>query len=327
LRTAGFELSGAFDTDEVSTRTYQKNLDTNAFVADAAQVSRRTLIRRIGLKRGDEIDLLAGGPPCQGFSKQNRAGHLGDDRNQLVLEFLRLVEELKPRSFLMENVATLAGNRGSHLLEEFASLKQYTVHGHFYTAADFGVPQSRRRYFLVGTRNDSSAAFYPPARTTPVWPTVGSVLGDLPEPPNDYSEHPEFANHQAARVTPLNIKRFSYVPQGGGWRDIPYELRLKCHQTVDASRGGWTDVYGRLEWNGQCRTITGGFDSFTRGRYGHPIENRPITAREAARLQGFPDWFVFIGNRTEVRRQIGNAVPVPMAAAIAGALRDALMGS
>ena len=148
------------------------------------------------------------------------------------------------------------------------------------------------------------------------WRTVGEALADLPEPPLDYSDHPDFPNHQRARVTALNIERFSHVPPGGGWQDIPEPLRLKCHQNVDTSRGGWPDVYGRLEANSQAPTITGGFDSFTRGRYGHPSEDRPLTPREAARLQGFPDWFVFSGTRYDIRTQIGNAVPPPLASAI-----------
>jgi len=145
---------------------------------------------------------------------------------------------------------------------------------------------------------------------------VGDILSGMPEPPDDYSVHPTYPNHQRARVTPINIKRFSYVPQGGGWIDIPEHLRLDCHKEADTSRGGWPDVYGRLRWDGQCPTITGGFDSFTRGRYGHPFSDRPLTPREAARLQGFPDTFVFSGNRGDIRSQIGNAVPPPLARAV-----------
>jgi len=145
---------------------------------------------------------------------------------------------------------------------------------------------------------------------------VGEAIGHLPEPPLDYSVHPEYPNHQRARVTEINIERFSFVPQGGGWQDIPFEKRLDTHKKLNTSKGGWPDVYGRLKFDGQCPTITGGFDSFTRGRYGHPLENRPITPREAAILQGFPEKFVFVGNRGDIRSQIGNAVPPPLAEAI-----------
>lgn len=295
-----------------------------AFVGDAKALTAAMLRQQAGLRARDELDLLAGGPPCQGFSKQKRGAHLGDTRNELVLEFLRLVEELQPRAFLMENVATLAGVRGAHLVERFNSLERYTLTGHFYLAADYGVPQTRQRFVLVGIRDDVKGTFKIPKPSTPEWPTVGSILAGLPEPPSDYSVHPDYPNHQAARVTAKNIDRFSHVPQGGGWQDIPFEKRLKCHQVVDVKSGGWPDVYGRLRWDGQCPTITGGFDSFTRGRYGHPLQDRPLTPREAARIQGFPDDYVFDGTRHEVRHQIGNAVPVTMATEVVRAIKTAL---
>lgn len=324
LRLAGFDVRVAFDSDAQSITTYSKNLGNHATVADAYEVNGSWILDRAEIE-GD-LDLFAGGPPCQGFSKQKRGAHLGDKRNALVLEFLRLVTETKPKAFLLENVSMLAHVRGRNLVERFNDLVDYELTGHFYVAADYGVAQTRERFVLVGIRRDQPGSFIVPSPITPKWPTVGEVIGDLPEPPSDYSEHPNFPNHQAARVTQKNIERFSYVPQGGGWKDIPFELRLRCHQVVDTSRGGWPDVYGRLEWNGQCPTITGGFDSFSRGRYGHPVSNRPLTPREAARLQGFPDSFVFTGTRHDIRHQIGNAVPVPLAKAIGSAIKAALKG-
>jgi DNA (cytosine-5)-methyltransferase 1 len=325
LGRAGFEVIAAFDSDEKSIDTYTLNSPDRAFQGDARELSWADLVEFGG---HEEVDLLAGGPPCQGFSKQKRGAHLGDKRNALVLEFLRLVEEAKPRVFLLENVPQLAQIRGSHLIDQFHGLSNYRLTGHFYVAADYGVAQVRERFVMVGVRSDLGGSFVVPAPTTPEpgWPTVGDSIGDLPEPPVDYSEHPRFHNHQAARVTQKNIDRFSYVPEGGGWQDIPFEYRLKCHQIVDVSKGGWPDVYGRLRWDGQCPTITGGFDSFTRGRYGHPRRDRPLTPREAARLQGFPDHYRFIGSRHDVRHQIGNAVPVPLAEAIGKGIREALAG-
>ena len=195
-------------------------------------------------------------------------------------------------------------------------MSAYRIYPHFYNSAEYGLPQTRQRFIAVGRRRDVEAGFTIPEPTVRRWKTVGEVLSGLPEPPEDYSEHPKFPNHQRARVTEINIRRFSYVPQGGGWQSIPEHLRLECHKNVDPTSGGWPDVYGRLEWNGQCPTITGGFDSFTRGRYGHPLHDRPLTPREAARIQGFPDSFVFVGTRGDVRSQIGNAVPPPLAAAV-----------
>jgi DNA (cytosine-5)-methyltransferase 1 len=325
LTEAGFDVAAAFDLDGPSVDTYALNQGEHVFRADAREVDWDRLVAASG---ADTVDLLAGGPPCQGFSKQRRGAHLGDERNALVLEFLRLVEEGEPRAFLLENVPQLAQVRGSHLVDHFHALSNYRLSGQFYVAADYGVAQVRERFVMVGLRADVEGPFASPSPTTPQeeWPTVGESIGDLPEPPADYTEHSEFFNHQAARVRQPNIERFSHVPEGGGWRDIPFDLRLKCHQVVDTSKGGWPDVYGRLRWDGQCPTITGGFDSFTRGRYGHPHSDRPLTPREAARLQGFPDWYRFLGNRHDVRHQIGNAVPVTLAAAIGGAIDAALLG-
>jgi DNA (cytosine-5)-methyltransferase 1 len=316
LEKAGFELRLAFDYNEKAVETHCFNLGNKCIVADAANITGSEILERITLNRG-ELDLFAGGPPCQGFSKQKRGAHLGDERNQLVSHYIRLVKEIQPRFFLFENVAIFGQKRGQQYIEEmFEKLTNYTIYPSFYNAADYGLAQTRQRFVLVGRRNDIHVSFQIPKPTVQKRKTIREVIGDLPEPPEDYSEHPKYPNHQRARVTEINIKRFSYVPPGGGWQDIPQHLRLKCHQNTDTSAGGWPDVYGRLTWEGQCPTITGGFDSFTRGRYGHPKYDRPITPREAARIQGFPDNYIFIGSRGDVRSQIGNAVPPPLAEAV-----------
>ncbi|MFD2117991.1 DNA cytosine methyltransferase [Paenibacillus yanchengensis] len=318
LQDAGFEIGAAFDLQPQAVLTYIKNLSDKCFVADATKLTGAILMERVGIQKG-ELDLFAGGPPCQGFSNQKRGAHLGDDRNHLVLEYVRLVREINPKFFLLENVSMLGKKRGKLFIKAIEKeLVDYSLYPHFYNSADYGLAQTRERFIIVGKRRDITASFQIPPPTVAIWKTVGEVLADLPEPPIDSrQEHPEYANHYRANITDLNIERFSHVPQGGGWKDIPWDLRLKCHQNADTSKGGWPDVYGRLKWDGYAPTITGGFDSFTRGRYGHPHENRSITPREAARLQGFPDWFEFYGNRSEVRHQIGNAVP-PFLAEVIG---------
>lgn len=325
LTWAGFNVVVAFDADEPSVMTHRQNLGGTCLVADAREISGNDLLSHTGLKKG-EVALLAGGPPCQGFSKQKRGAHLGDVRNDLVLEYVRLIEETYPRFLLFENVAIFGQARGQLYLKEMQKrLSEYRLFPHFYNAADYGLPQTRERFIIVGQRRDQNVRFEITRPTVNRWNTVGDVIGDLPDPPMDCSEHPMYPNHVRARVTAINIERFSHVPQGGGWRDIPENLRLPCHRDVNPKSGGWPDVYGRLKWDGQCPTITGGFDSFTRGRYGHPTKDRPITSREAARLQGFPDWFVFIGNRGDVRSQIGNVVPPPLAEAIGLAILRSLL--
>ena len=319
LRQAGFRTLAAFDAQPFAVRTFTENVSPNAFVANAEEVSGTELTR------GEQLDLLAGGPPCQGFSRQKRGAHLGDHRNDLVIEFARLVNETKPRFFMLENVDQLGQKRGRGFVARLQRLlADYDLHPHFYNSADYGVPQTRVRYIIVGRHRSLDAPFVPPPATAPQWSTIGECLDGLPEPPLDGSEHPTIANHYRAHVRAANLERFAHVPQGGGWEDIPFELRLKCHQRVNRDAGGWPDVYGRLRADGQAPTITGGFDSFTRGRYGHPFHNRPLTPREAARIQGFPDSFRFFGTRSEIRHQIGNAVPVPLSRAIAVAVARSL---
>lgn len=324
LNRAGFEIVSAFDYDKYAMRTFRANVSPSALLAKAEEVGGAELTQ--GLRRGERLDLFAGGPPCQGFSKQKRGAHLGDDRNNLIYEYVRLVRETNPRFFLLENVDQLGQKRGkgfvSHIQDE---LTDYVLVPHFYNTADYGLAQTRSRFVLIGKHQDVRALFRAPIPSVTKWATVGEVLAGLPEPPADYSEHPTYPNHGAARVTPINIERFSYVPQGGGWWDIPEHLRLECHKNVDRGSGGWPDVYGRLRVDGQAPTITGGFDSFTRGRYGHPLHDRPLTPREAARLQGFPDEFRFHGTRGNVRAQIGNAVPPPLAEAHGRAILDTLL--
>jgi len=327
LQQAGFKVSYAFDNNEMAVNSYNNYFtDKHCYLKDVTKLSGHEILKSIGMAEG-ELDLFAGGPPCQGFSRQKKGAHNGDKRNNLVLDFARLVKEIRPKVFLLENVDMLGLKRGREFVDGvFNILQNYDLHPNFYNSSDYNLAQKRVRFIIVGTRKDLNLKFEIPAPITVNGNrrTVGEVIGNLPEPPDDYSVHPDFFNHQKARVTDINIERFSHVPQGGGWKDIPFELRLKCHQTVDTSKGGWPDVYGRLEWDGQCPTITGGFDSFTRGRYGHPKFNRSLTAREAALLQGFPVDFEFIGNRGEVRKQIGNAVPPPLAKVIGRAVIDML---
>lgn len=323
LEWAGFNLLFAFDVNDKAVATHCRNLGNRCEVHDARSITKEYINSKI---TDGELSLFAGGPPCQGFSKQKRGAHLGDPRNQLVEEYIRLVKATNPRFFLFENVAIFGQKRGKAFIELMEEqLGDYRLYPNFYNSADFGLAQTRERFVIVGMRKDQRTTFSYPKPTVSRWKTVGEVLGDLPEPPENYTVHPDYPNHQAAKITAINVERFSHVPQGGGWKDIPENLRLPCHKNASPTTGGWPDVYGRLEWNGQCPTITGGFDSFTRGRYGHPHADRALTPREAARLQGFRDDFEFLGNRGDVRSQIGNAVPPPLAEAIGKEIMTSLM--
>ncbi|HRQ88197.1 MAG TPA: DNA cytosine methyltransferase, partial [Bacteroidia bacterium] len=238
LKWAGFTPLKAFDIDAPSVATHNRNLGEHAFVGDARHENGEGLLAGTGIAVG-ELDLFAGGPPCQGFSKQKRGAHLGDGRNELVRDYIRLVGELRPKFFFFENVAIFGQKRGRLFLREMIeSLGDYDIQWQFVNSADYGLAQTRERFLVVGRRTDQFTAFWFPERIVPRWRTVGDVLGGLPEPPEDCGIHPRYPNHQRARVTEINVRRFSFVPQGGGWRDIPVELRLPCHRRVDTSKGG-----------------------------------------------------------------------------------------
>ncbi|EFB4183030.1 DNA cytosine methyltransferase [Escherichia coli] len=319
LKQAGFDIKLAFDINEDAVKTYNNNLGDHCLQLDASAISGKFLLEKAGIT--SRLDLFSGGPPCQGFSKQRKGAHLlNDERNKLVLEYSRLVNELNPRAFLFENVEIFGQKRGRDLIDEIKEkLFKYNIYTFFICSSDFGVAQKRGRFIMIGI-DKSENSDYPKLERTSSELTIKDVIGNLPPPPEDYTEHSEIPNHIKCKITKLNEERFSHVPPGGGWKDIPHDLRLKCHQNVDTNSGGWPDVYGRLEWDKQCPTITAGFDSFTRGRYGHPSQNRAITLREGAMLQGFPINYRFYGKRDAIRLQIGNAVPPPVAKAAGTAI-------
>jgi DNA (cytosine-5)-methyltransferase 1 len=320
LTAAGMRIAGAFEMDARAVATYSKNLGAHVFEVDVRDLDARAVRRLAGLRRG-EPTVLAGGPPCQGFSVQRR-GDGDDPRNALVLDFLRLVDELAPAIFVMENVPAL--QKRAEFADFTARVDElgYVLHASVLDAADFGVPQRRRRLVAVGERRSRRMGFSFPGRVDQRR-TVRDAIGDLPSPIDNGEEARLIANHELGNVSALNRQRISFVPEGGGRADIPEELRLPCHR-VSVEKAGHRGVYGRLSWDAPAGTITTKCNSFTRGRFAHPSEDRNITMREAARLQGFPDEFVFLGSRVDVAHQIGNAVPPPLALAIGEAIVRAL---
>lgn len=324
LAQAGFVVGAAFDASAPAVRTYARNHGEHILCARAEGLTGERLLKLADVAQG-ACELVAGGPPCQGFSRQRR-GAAADDRNELVFQFLRLVAEIQPELFLMENVAAIRGARGQAVLPRLldaARAANYHVSVAVLDAADFGVPQHRRRAFLVGERADRPPLFAFPAAThgPTTWTTVRAAISDLPDPTSEAAR--TIANHDPDRISDLNRTRIASVPPGGGRADIPEHLRLPCHR-VDVEKAGHRGVYGRLWWDRPAGTITTKCNSFTRGRFAHPEADRNITMREAARLQGFPDDFVFLGSRVDVAHQVGNAVPPLLARCLGLALRQAL---
>lgn len=325
FRQAGFEPVLAFDFDRHACATYASNLGDHVREFDLSGADPEIFAELVTDAVG-EVDVVAGGPPCQGWSIQRR-GQTIDARNDLTLKFAEIASAVRPKAIVMENVPTILGKRGQehlsavqHRFEEAG----YTVSKAILDAAWFGVPQSRRRAVLVAIHQSVGVEFtFPkPTHTPGNLKTVRQAIGDLPPPPFDGSEHPEYRNHRLVLVSKANIERLSHVPEGGGRLDVPLDLQLPCHRNDNGHRH--LDVYGRLWWDRPAGTITAMFDNFSRGRFAHPLENRNITGREGARLQSFPDDFHFLGPKKDVARQIGNAVAPSLARAIAEALSNVL---
>jgi len=320
LSRAGLDILFAFDNDPISIKTQEINrqyFDHPLAVVDINELSRlRSCFKKIGLKKG-ELFLLAGGPPCQGFSVQ-RIGADTDKRNDLVMAYARLIDYAYPRFFLMENVPGILGSRGKLILESFLSrIEGFGYHAYVkvLNAEDYGVPQRRKRVFIIGIRNDTHRhEFVFPSTTTPAGErlTVKDVLRKLPEPPMSGNDHPSISHHRRDRLSPINLARIRALKPGQGMEYLPAKLLANCHK-AGADKIGHRNVYGRMAWDDVAPTITARFDSFTRGKFGHPTQDRSITLREGALLQTFPKDFKFSGTKVDVARQIGNAVPIKLA--------------
>lgn len=322
LSQIGFNILLGFDNDQKCIATLNSNtkfIHHSAVQSDVKDMLGGNLLKKIGLKKG-QLDLLAGGPPCQGFSVQRTIGGDHDERNLLVKDYGDLIAEVFPRFFLMENVPGIGGKRGREIVDRFRdrmSLLGYTCHENILDAQDYGVPQRRKRFIMVGERTFSSGPVFEwPKKVSCELNTVRKTIGHLPAPPNDGSDHLNFFGHRADRLSQKNKARLMALKEGQARDDLPDHLLAKCHK-VSSNIIGHRNVYGRMSWDEPSPTITARFDSFTRGKFGHPDQIRSISLLEGALLQTFPLSYRFSGTKVDIARQIGNAVP-PMFAAIIG---------
>jgi len=318
LASVGFEVLFSFDIDSKCIETIKRNpkyFKHPAVCEDIKNMLGGRLLETVGLKQG-ELFLLAGGPPCQGFSIQ-RIGEDADSRNELVLLYGELINEVRPLFFLMENVSGIQGKRGKVILDELVEKTEsigYHIHKQLIDAEDYGVPQRRKRIILVGERVDIDSTYEFP-KPTGERRTVRDTIEFLPPPPEDGKPHPNYLLHRRDRLSEKNIQRINALAQGQGRDFLPEELLADCHR-IDSTIIGHRNVYGRMAWDDVAPTITARFDSFTRGLFGHPDQPRSISLLEGALLQTFPLDFEFAGSKIEIARQIGNAVPPKLAKAI-----------
>jgi len=354
---AGFDVLLATDADGHAGETYLANHPGVPFIIadakDKSQLSAQIILDRIGFEKG-QLDIVFGGPPCRGFSNGNRKnGGPHNEHNTLVVEFARLVAGLAPRWFVLENVIGLYYMR--EIREEFETLlgEAYKIKAKILNAADFGVPQIRRRVIFVGNRVGVDFEFpeggFAPRKNTKknkeryvtVWEAVSDLLrlgtttgqDEMPYthlPKNPYQEmmregSEKVFNHTITKSSPEVLERYALIGQGKNWSSLPDEMILKWRKTpLDKVKTySHSNLYLRLDPDKPSVTV----GNFRKSMYIHPIEDRGLSLREAARLQSFPDWYRFKGGISHDQQHIGNATPPLLARAVAQKILSVLDGT
>lgn len=321
-----FQTVIAVDFNQNALATFKHNMpDTQIINGDITDVDVKQQI--IELSQKLHVNMIIGGPPCQGFSLKGKKLGLNDPRNFLFNEYLNIVETLQPDVFTIENVKSLlstsAGWFKNQIIEKVHKLGYHVSYG-ILNASTFGVPQARERAIFLCCKEKEIGL--PIGNDAIV--TVKDAIGDLAylnsgegtfeqeylnEPTSDYQRarrknSNKLYNHKASNHSAIAIQKLSMIPPECGKEYLPQEL---------LGRQQFSGTWGRLKWDSVSPTIDTRFDASSNGTNNHPFLNRAITPREAARLQSFDDDFVFIGAKVQVRQQIGNAVPPLMAKAIA----------
>lgn len=353
LRSAGFDVLGGVDVEPNYICTYAHNFGPErALTLDLAKTEPLEFAARFGLKAG-ELELLVGGPPCQGFSKNvpRKQRYLESANNSLVKTFLDYAEAIRPQFVLMENVAEMKNGFDQAYSEEVITRLAdagYSVTHAVLNAADYGVPQRRRRAFFLASRSEKTPRFPMPTHTPSprsdelfkLHPhvTVWEAISDLPsvqhdagssrmtyasEPRSEFQKmmrngHKEVTNQKPRKLQPTQYERLASLKPGEGLKQLPDHLR---------PRSGYSGAYGRLTEDMVAPTITRWVFHPGSGRWGHPRDIRVLTIREAARIQGFPDDFEFVGTYNNQAGQLGNAVPPLLARRIAEEIRNQLAES
>lgn len=320
LEARGFQSIAAVELDADAAATYGVNFGAHVFNGDIADWLRHENL--------PEADVVVGGPPCQGFSNLGLR-RVDDPRNRLWQHYVHTIERVEPSVFVMENVPdflksdefrTLAAETGPS-----GTLRNYNLDFvDILDASHFGAAQRRKRAVVIGRRRDLPPL--PPLVGTTVNapPTVRQVLEGVPhrvtetELPASSGPYSSRQLHVTRNFRPISLRRFAAIPEGGNRFNIHPEDLAPCWRK---HRTGSGDVMGRLRWDQPSVTIRTEFYKPEKGRYLHPTEDRPITHYEAALIQGFPQDFKWVGSKTSIGRQIGNAVPIPLGASIARHLR------
>ena len=334
-KNAHFRTLVALDFNEKAADTFKRNMpETDVVVGDiTSDIIKKTIIGRC---KELHINMIIGGPPCQGFSLKGKKLGLEDPRNYLFREYLKIVEEIQPRVFVIENVKALLSTSAGWFRDEIVrSIEKmgYYVECGVLNAQDFGVPQSRQRAIFICSKDKRISL---PKPTSDKLVTVREAIEDLAYLNSGEGEFSQpyktvatssyqkmmrkdssvLYNHQASNHKQVAIDKLKMIPPEKGKECLPQEL-------IGKQQFGTT--WGRLVWDEVSPTIDTRFDAASNGKNNHPFLHRAITPREAARLQSFDDLFVFYGSKFYIRQQIGNAVPPLLALAIANQIYDVLL--
>lgn len=332
LERAGFKVLAAVEIEQHAYATYKANHpQVRCLKQDIQSVSGAALLDAAGTK---EIDMLAGCPPCQGFTSLTAKYRRDDPRNALIFEMSRLADEIRPRAIMMENVPGLTQKGACRYADLKAQLEElgYKLTDGVLEVADYGVPQFRRRLVLLGGRG-FKIDLPPPTHAKggsdgrSAWRTVRDAIGHTDDPVELTAakkrgplERTDW--HIVRTLSPTNRKRIQAAEAGKTWPSIPAELRPACHQ---GDYRGFTNVYGRMSWDSPAPTITAGCTTFSKGRFGHPKADRTISVREAALLQTFPSGYKFdVPYMEHVCNIVGNALPCDFAEAVSKQCSDGL---
>jgi DNA (cytosine-5)-methyltransferase 1 len=330
-----FDSVWANDLNDYCVETYNANFGNHCLMGDILDILSDPRVQI------PEADVVIGGPPCQGFSLLNKRRE-GDPRKQLWRPYFEVVERSGAKVFVMENVPQLLGSYEHSEIVDTAKAMGFRVSGSILCAADYGVPQTRRRAIILGCKFVDPSLLFPPRKShfdpskggaqasllkangylpgAVKWRSVRDAIADLPPPVGTGMRHelPTLDLHFGRSPVPSSLARYMAIPEQGMNR---FDLQKRAPELTPGcwirKKTGGTDLFGRLWWDRPAFTIRTEFFKPEKGRYLHPEQHRPITHREAARLQSFPDDFVFKGSKIEVAVQIGNAVPPLMAARIA----------
>jgi len=331
LKEAGFNVVAAVEIDKAAVDTYKKNHpEVVVLDKDIREVSGGEILHKTGKMK---INLIAGCPPCQGFSTLTDKKNRDDPRNQLVIQMGRLVEELKPDICMLENVPGLAG-RGSPLLEEFTSKLEelgYIITKNVLQMADYGVPQSRKRLVLLAGKGFKVELPKPthariPKKGQDAWVTLRESLEKDRKPISYFYAKQnggakKYNWHVTRDLKPISIQRLKHLKPGASRMTLPMHLRPACHRNSK----GFPNVYARMNWDDVAPTMTSGCTTLSSGRFGHPEEDRTISVREAATIQTFPENYVFETETIEkVCEMIGNALPCRFAEIVSRQCKAAL---